>query len=1132
MRNLIAIVFILVYSFVYGQVNKYGLPLYKNYDPLLYNASEQNWAVVQDDRGVMYFGNNDNGVLEYDGVNWEKIKIPNESIVYSLQKDDKGTVFVGAVDEFGYLAPDINGSMKYISLSSKFDTSDQNCGKIYKIYPTGDYVYFCSVSAIYRYDYKNVVKYKDLPEASFLTFYHNNTLYVGNFVKGLLKVNEQADTLSYAPGGDFFKYKNILTVLNYNKTKMLIGTFSSGIFIYDPVSGSVTDTTISEDLTNYVINNNVYCADVMDDNYVIGTISNGIAIMDNYGNLTNFFNSNYGLIHDRVYSVYNPIDEVYKKPLWLALDKGIAKIYYNSPIRYFSESSGLKGGVIDIIRFNNILYVATVYGVYYMDFENNVPVFKLIEEIPPPWKLAVYVPDSDHEMLMVGTAEGIFTVDKNNKVHSVEANISNLQQELYRFYTFTICPSRHHNNIVYFGTNKGLLILKYNNTNWEIIKNIEDINAEVRSIAEDEEGNVWLAASFNGLYNVVFKGDGYELKHYGIEQGLPSLNFNSVYYLDNELLVAAKYGFYKYNKKKDGFYYDESFGDSFDSKDKAVSLVVKDKHGNYWIAASNNDQTVGKKWMEIISKFDDGKIQIIDQPFKPLPNLVIEAIYNDDDNITWIGNSNGLYSYNGNYNRNFNEVFYPLIRKVTINDDSVLFFGTFYKYGQDSSIIITRNQTDIFKPILNYSDRNIKIYFSAPYFDEENTIEYSYILEGLNESWSSWSKTASASFTNIPEGDYVFKVKARNIYGVESKIADYSFSVLPPWYRTIWAYIAYVIIGIFALWLFITLYTRKLKNDKIRLEKIVAERTAEVVAQKEEIEKQKNKIAEINEELTDSIKYAKRIQRAILPHEEYAESVLNEHFILFKPKDIVSGDFYWLTKIDHFTIVTAADCTGHGVPGAFMSMLGVAFLNEIVKNKNVRSTGQVLDHLRQHIIVSLQQTGKPGEQKDGMDISLCAIDNSNNTLQFSGANNPLYLIRKKSFGDKLAYKAGEENVEIEPSIDYEEYNLFELKGDKMPVAIHIIMEPFTTNELELKPGDTIYMFSDGFADQFGGKKGKKFMYKPFKKLLLQMQNESMNTQREKLDKAIEDWKAFSNPYTNEPYEQIDDIVVVGVRFLF
>ncbi|MFH2142322.1 MAG: two-component regulator propeller domain-containing protein [Bacteroidota bacterium] len=1128
MKRLKLLIIFLFPLLIYSQVNKFGAPLYQNYDPLLYNASDQNWAVVQDKRGVMYFGNNDEGVLEYDGVSWQKIPVSNKTTVRSLAVNNMGVVFVGAVGEFGYLSPDNKGKLHYVSLSVKLDTAQNQFDNVYKIYPNGDEVYFCTVHEIFCYKNKTLSKFAKLPDASFMSFFIDGVFYIGNYLQGLIKIDTR-DSIISAPGGNFFARRNIISINPYDEKHYLIGTVESGMFIYDKNSGEISDTLLSDYAKDFLTSNGLYSSEYIEKTkeYVLGTLNSGAIVINKNGHALNEFTKSIGLQDDRAYYTYSSSDSMSLNPVWLALDKGISKLYYNYPLKYFGETSGLKGGVLDVIRFKNVLYVSTVYGVYYQDFENNTPVFRQIEEIQSaPWKFAKMTINKNEEILLVGTSIGLYKITNIKHAENIEEKILNLDPKGKKYYIFCLHESTFEENKVFLGTNIGVLSLEYKNNSWEIADDFtSDINSEIRSITEDHQGNLWLATAFDGVYKIDFKTK--EITKFGTESGLPSLNSNFVYNFDNKLFFATLFGIWRFKDKENKFYPDSTFGPSYvNSDEKAIHFVSRDQYGNYWLSLSNNDP---KRWMEIISPYDNRTYIINDIPFKPLPNLVIEVIYEDIEGYVWIGNSSGMYCYDRNFNRSYSDDYHALIRKVTVGEDSVIFFGTYYSINDDSMLIPSFVQTLDLKPRLDYKHRNPVFYFSAPYFDEENAIEFQYFLEGYSESWSKWSNEPRAVFTNLPEGDYTFKVKAKNIYGFESQEASYSFSILPPWYRTIWAYIAYVIVGGALLIIIIKLYTRKLTRDKIRLEQIVTERTAEVVAQKEELQLQKDKIAEINEELTDSILYAKRIQRAILPHEEFAASILSEHFILFKPKDIVSGDFFWLTKIDNFTIVTAADCTGHGVPGAFMSMLGVAFLNEIVKNKNVRTTGQVLDHLREHIIKSLQQTGKSGEQKDGMDISLVAIDNKTNIMQFSGANNPLYLIRSKENGTSLPVTVKGETIFLETVIEHDKLNLFELKGDKMPVAIHIVMDNFTSNEIQLEKGDAIYLFSDGFADQFGGAKGKKFMYKPFKNLILSMQDKPMPEQKIILDTSIEEWKSHTNPYSGHAFEQIDDIVVVGLK---
>jgi len=307
---------------------------------------------------------------------------------------------------------------------------------------------------------------------------------------------------------------------------------------------------------------------------------------------------------------------------------------------------------------------------------------------------------------------------------------------------------------------------------------------------------------------------------------------------------------------------------------------------------------------------------------------------------------------------------------------------------------------------------------------------------------------------------------------------------------------------------------RSFRNKK-KANKLLQEKNTEINQQREEIEQQRDYaveqteiISEQHKHITDSIVYAQRIQNAVLPPKEYLDSLLKEYFILYKPRDIVSGDYYWATEKDNKIILAVADCTGHGVPGAFMSLLGTSFLNEIV-NKFDTSAGQeikasnILDSLRIAVKTSLRQTGKDTEAKDGMDMSLVIIDFEKNIMQYSGANNPIIIIRNNE--------------------------LVKHKADRMPVGIHYKGEKdFTNNIIDIQKGDAIYMFSDGYIDQFGGAAGRKYMIKRFSNLILQLWQSPMPEQEELFDDVIVKWQRHEND-KGEEFKQIDDILVVGFR---
>lgn len=295
---------------------------------------------------------------------------------------------------------------------------------------------------------------------------------------------------------------------------------------------------------------------------------------------------------------------------------------------------------------------------------------------------------------------------------------------------------------------------------------------------------------------------------------------------------------------------------------------------------------------------------------------------------------------------------------------------------------------------------------------------------------------------------------------------------------------------------------------------IYARDITERLKMEKEIATQSHIIEQKNKDITDSINYAKRIQEAILPSDEVMREVLDDYFVYYRPKDIVSGDLYWANTTTttpgsgtgrKMSLVAAIDCTGHGVPGAFMSIVGHTILEQTLTESSVNSPGAALDYLTQGVIRTLKQkAGDDFSIKDGMDIALCAIDQQTRELQFAGANNPMYLIRRGQ--------------------------LHQYNGDKQPIGAYIKdQKPFTTTQLQLEKGDCIYIFTDGIADQFGGPKGKKFKYKQLQQLLLDNHMLPMKQQRENIHKVIEEWMSFPSAEAKKGYEQTDDMLVIGFR---
>jgi len=301
----------------------------------------------------------------------------------------------------------------------------------------------------------------------------------------------------------------------------------------------------------------------------------------------------------------------------------------------------------------------------------------------------------------------------------------------------------------------------------------------------------------------------------------------------------------------------------------------------------------------------------------------------------------------------------------------------------------------------------------------------------------------------------------------------------------------------FVLESYVDITTQKRNEAKLKQQKTEIETLVNYLKKANSIISDSNvEISKKNKHITESIRYAKRIQKAVLTNNESIKHELPDHFVLLKPKDIVSGDFYLFRKIENEFIFAAVDCTGHGVPGAFMSMLAFALINEIISKKHNSSAGQVLNQLRDQIRNTLGQSNDRNSQNDGFDIAYCSLNTETYEMQFSGAHNPLYIIRNKK--------------------------LIEIKGDRMPISFTRHEKPFTNHKLKLQEGDNLYLFSDGYIDQFGGSKGRKFMYQNFKDLLINISDKDMDSQRSILLDNFHEW-------TGKKYRQIDDILVMGVK---
>jgi len=583
--------------------------------------------------------------------------------------------------------------------------------------------------------------------------------------------------------------------------------------------------------------------------------------------------------------------------------------------------------------------------------------------------------------------------------------------------------------------------------------------------------------------------------------------------------------------------------------------TAADKSGNIW--ASSN---MGLNFLTIES--DTIKSVLISKK-EGLSSTIINDLYVDEHNFLWIATDNGVDRLNVTNFVNDGIVNIEHFGKaeglkdlnctkfVIRNKQLMTFTNSGYAVIDTSIQLTTLIAPNPFftnlgysvdgelKTVTNLSEKELEfnnpfgpiyIGYNAIEFNNTKPLQYTTILykEGKvlygNFDAINWSSQEEIKYEGLAPGNYKIEIYCRvGNKGVKSEPTILEFKILPAWWQTWWAKGLLVALILLAFYLLSKQRTKALIKRQEQLEETVEIKTAEVVVQKQEAEAQRDVAQEqrlIAEEKTseiiDSLDYAKRLQKAILPSHRLVKEWLTESFILYKPKDIVSGDFYWMESVTpsgkdekQLILFAAADCTGHGVPGAMVSVVCANALNRSVKEFGLTEPGLILDKVSELVIEAFEKSDD--EIKDGMDIALCALEMSSKTLYYSGANNSLYRITNRIKGEDLSLK----------SSFTETHKLLEYKATKRPIGAHVSDNIFETQEIKLEPGDAIYLFSDGFADQFGGEKGKKLKNSSFRQLLLANHDLPMEEQKAVLDTAFENWKG--------EMEQIDDVCIIGVK---
>jgi ligand-binding sensor domain-containing protein/serine phosphatase RsbU (regulator of sigma subunit) len=1036
-------------------------------------------SICQDRNGNIWFGTNNGGVSKYDGnkfYNYTENDSLANNVVFSITELKNGNILFGT-----------NGGL------SIYD------GKIFT-----------------NYTDKTGLSHNRV----FKTIQDNNgTVWIGT-AKGVCQLQNNK-IIPFTPDTLLNKSK-IFTMYADRANNIWFGTVESGVIKYNLKSKKFTYYNKLQN--NFVRSIN---EDMFGDVY-IGTVA-GLHKITLAGNLETVTN-----ILGQENVAFTAIIPDNKNNLWFATSEGIYK--YNGNItRKYKDKNGLASdrllcGFED--REGNFWFGTDGFGVSKFAGEAFVS-YSIKDSLPGDYITCIFQ-DSKKNVWLGVKDYGAVLLTKN-KILNYKLNVKNTENSLADNQVQAISEDAEGN--IYFGTKAGLSVFdgkKFHN--YYKKQGLPDDN--ILSIIKDSKNVIWIG-TINGLCR--FNDNKFEpipvVNHINGEETIP------IYFIyedhDHSFWLATQNGVIKYNGKSI-----QRFNKKSGFTDKRVSTILQDGSENLWFGSDegvfnynyksfqnineNKGLASNKVYLMLFAKkflwvgtnkgIDKINLQIFyannkislkhygkEEGLKGVECNSSSQLQDDQGNL-WFGTIKGVTVYNPNYEKiNHKEALTKItgIRLFFQNANADL---TKYSNGFDDVLHLPKEL------VLPYDKNHITFDFIGVCITNPSKVKYQFKLDGADEDWFLPTSKTEATYSSLPAGDYTFHLKAMNNDGLwNERDVTFKFTILPPWYKTWWFYTLVVIVALASVYLFIVVRTRNLQKAKIELEQEVGLRTFQLRQEKEKVEvinkevsEQKAIIEAKNHDITDSIKYAKNIQEALLPPLQNLYNELKEAFVLYLPKDIVSGDFYWFAKRNSKRFVASVDCTGHGVPGAFMSIIGNTLLNEIVSDKNITEPAEILNELHAGVKAALKQSNSENERRDGMDIALCSLNNEGTILEYAGANRALWIFRKN--------KPVEEAFEIIPA------NKFPIGGLEME---NEVKRKFTSHSIPVEKGDVAYIFSDGYADQFGGPKGKKFMVGNMQKLISGIYNKPLQEQKQLLNASFLEWKG--------DLEQIDDVLVIAFR---
>jgi ligand-binding sensor domain-containing protein/DNA-binding CsgD family transcriptional regulator len=793
----------------YSQVKNIGLPSIVNHSRNEYHAGTQNWNITQSKNGFIYLGNND-GILEFDGTTWTTYPVPNSSVVRSVLAVGD-TIYSGAFEEIGYLAPDRDGRLTYYSLNHLIPSVSSGIDEIWNIYEYHGKIIFQSYNYIFILSGEEVRIIEPLSRFSMLHLV-NDQFYVVDKDHGLMLLeNDSLKLVSHHP---IFFRNEVRNILPLDNGALLIGTSNDGLFLLNRADSSITpwDT----DVNRLIEKDNLFSAiRLSNGSLAFGSVSNGIYLSNQEGQILQHINRYKGLQNNTILSLY----EDRRNNLWLGLDNGIDYLEISSPITILNYSLNIESAYSSLVH-NGILYVGTNQGLYageysgnnylYTDFEG----FQLIRGTEGQvWSLDVI-----DNTLFSGHDFGCFVIDG-----FTARQISDIRG----YWTFLMPPGR--SETILAGTYQGLVSLKKDMGQWVFYGAVKGFGESSRSMYMDTNDNLWISHGYRGLFKLNLNSSldsVISVQLFRSESGLPDQLPYNIQVINSEMYITTQTGILRYNYTTNTFSKPDNINRIFEGKG-FIDRIYQDNNGNLWYFTNN--------YLGVMRLLENGNYIDILSPFAGINELLIPAfqnIYVHDSYNVFIGSQEGLIHYTPN-----------IIKDYSIAEEVFIKEATFYgKNNESTSWFISNliNITDHEARIVPYSGNSVMFRFTTPAFEDPGKSYFSYRLLGFDPEWTDWTGINFKEYTNLREGSYTFQIRSVNAYSAESTIRSFHFTVKPPLLRSRVAYFFYsLILGSIIIGNF--LYFRKRILKTRTLEKIKHEKR---LAQREEIFREQTALSE------------------------------------------------------------------------------------------------------------------------------------------------------------------------------------------------------------------------------------------------------------------------------------------------